>query len=326
MYFRSGELKNDRDYYEDSNEFLEYKVGENLLNFLYLDLEKELNKIINRKINLFNFVLFKMADIIHPYILMFPDYFFEIEEQSKTGYESLDYKSDLDVDKYTHSIIKFYQETYKTAVDLTFNMEYEQLKDLTPSQRYNIFKKSNAHNEGIISIYNNIPPMSLLNIKILNELKDSEYRQEYWYEISSLEQLLALEFQQMMEANIKLKKCGLCEKLTVMDRVHNRVQYCTRPLEENPNQTCQSFMSQKKNLTSIKEHPIKKIYQKKRKSIYFACSQHKEDAATKLTPDFYTNVWIKEATRIYDEYLSKYEQNPSENLINEMLEKLNNIV
>jgi len=80
------------------------------------------------------------------------------------------------------------------------------------------------------------------------------------YRCSSLEEMLYLEFEKMLELDVKIKKCKNCGRYFVLkDNYHT--EYCDR-VPEGETQNCQSLGASAKYAQKVKANPALAIFNK----------------------------------------------------------------
>jgi hypothetical protein len=90
------------------------------------------------------------------------------------------------------------------------------------------------------------------------------------YTVCTIYDMLYLEFTKMLELEIRLKKCGRCEKYFVM-KGNYQTEYCDR-IDEESGYSCQTLASQANYKSKLKENEAWALYNKYYKR-YFARSK-----------------------------------------------------
>jgi hypothetical protein len=73
--------------------------------------------------------------------------------------------------------------------------------------------------------------------------------------------LMRYELMEMITQDIVIKKCANCERYFIQEG-RSDIEYCTRPLQEQPEKTCQSIGALKKYMDKVQTDPIHKEYHK----------------------------------------------------------------
>ena len=119
----------------------------------------------------------------------------------------------------------------------------------------------------------------------------------------------------MLEVNIKIKKCAICDKYFI---VNGQDGECCDNLYKDTGLTCQQVYADRNYKNKRKKNPILKEYDKCYKRMYARYSSRKNLSSEKY------NSWKEEAARERDKALAAYAANPSDTIIEDFKKFLGN--
>lgn len=157
---------------------------------------------------------------------------------------------------------------------------------------------------------NKVPFIDWVKPQITNDLIDSvkclKIRSEQLYATYSLENIIGIEFQKMLEANIKIKKCANCGKYFILKGEY-RTDYCDN-IPEGKKLTCKKIAAINARKNKIKQNPILSEYEKAYKRNYARVANHKM-----TNEDF--RLWVDQASIKRDQTVKEYEATHSDELL-----------
>ncbi len=234
----------------------EFNIGEQLCDFLNTDFENfDSYKTFVNKYSL-NFLI-NFTDI------KFSDYPVPAEE-----YENAIHTIFND---YKYTFINFAQNL-KIDVEYIYNMnELEEIKDLTPLQRFQVITNSDKSSECLNYLDNNKVNINLSSFEILRDYSSFPKRQDetqsivnkanisssYFIECTDIIQTLLIEFIELAKLNIEIKKCRNCNKFFVPDNRSDEI-YCSNIYENG--KTCKEIGHFKVQQKLIQENDNLRIY------------------------------------------------------------------
>lgn len=157
-------------------------------------------------------------------------------------------------------------------VEYIFNMNsLEETKDLTPLQRFQVMTNSDVGNKSLNKIDNNKIKLNLSAFEILRDYSDFPMRQDetqrivgkanvpssYFIECTDIIQTLLIEFIEIANLNIEIKKCRNCGKFFVPDNRSDEI-YCSNIFENG--KTCKEIGHFKVQQKLIHENDNLRIY------------------------------------------------------------------
>lgn len=153
---------------------------------------------------------------------------------------------------------------------------------------------------------------------LINE--NSEWRKReieiiHGYVFEEPEEALQCEFLKMLELGIKIRKCAVCGKYFIITGHNGK---CCDNLYKDTGLTCQQVFADRNYKNKRKKNPVLKEYDKAYKRMYARYSSKKN-----LTSDEYAK-WKNEAAQERDKALKAYAENPSDTVINNFKQFLNN--
>ena len=198
-----------KDLYSSHIEKKEINIGEQLCDFLNTDFENPNSfKTLIKKYGI-NFFL-NLTDIKYS----------DFPVPANEYIQSLDEL--INNHKYVFSL---FRQDLVLDVEYIFNMNsLEETKDLTPLQRYLVMYNSDVGNKSLNKIDNNKIKLNLSAFEILRDYSDFPMRQDetqrivgkanvpssYFIECTDIIQTLLIEFIEIANLNIEIKKCRNC--------------------------------------------------------------------------------------------------------------------
>lgn len=245
-----------KDSYTSHMEKKEFNIGEQLCDFLNFDFENiDDYKNFIKKYGV-NFLL-NLTDI------KFSDYPIPAKE-----YESA-IETIFQECKYT--LLNF-KQALKIDIEYIYNMnELEEIKDLTPCQRFQIITNSDKFSESLKYLDNKKVKVNLSAFEILRDYSSFSKRQDetqrivsvadipssYFIESTDIIQALLIEFVEVANLNIEIKKCRNCGKFFVPDNRSDEI-YCSNIFENG--KTCKEVGHFKVQQKLIQENDNLRIY------------------------------------------------------------------
>lgn len=234
-------------------------------------------------------------------------------------------------------------EAYHDAYVFCFDVDYsEELNMLDATERLYLFNKLWKHNHiyftdiktsyRTVSLNSNLNSGEYfndeLNISFVNwvkknkdlgtlvhQLKEINIQRFQLFPTYHLANIVGIEFQKMVEHNIKIKKCRNCGKYFVLKGDY-ATDYCDR-IPEDETSTCKKIAAIKARKNKVKENPILKEYEKAYKRMYARASNKK------IAHDDFL-IWSGGAMEERDRVSAIYKENPSEELLQEFKDFLGN--
>ena len=234
----------------------EFNIGEQLCDFLNTDFENPNNfKTLIKKYGI-NFFL-NLTDI------KYSDFPVPAEEYEK----SLD--TLINNHKYVFSL---FRQDLMLDIEYIFNMNnLEEIKDLTPLQRFQVMTNSDVSSKSLEKIDNNKVKINLSAFEILRDYSNYPMRQDetqrivskaninssYFIECTDIIQALLIELLEIAKLNIEIKKCRNCGKFFVPDNRSDEI-YCSNIFENG--KTCKEIGHFKVQQKLIQENDDLRIY------------------------------------------------------------------
>ena len=145
--------------------------------------------------------------------------------------------------------------------------------------------------------------------------KECETEVIHGYSFETISEALLCEFLKMLELGIKIRKCTVCGKYFIITGHNGK---CCDNLYKDTGLTCQQVFADRNYKNKRKKNPVLKEYDKAYKRMYARYSSKKN-----LTSDEYAK-WKNEAAQERDKALKAYAENPSDTVINNFKQFLNN--
>lgn len=189
----------------------EFNTGEQLCDFLNTDFENPNSfKSLIKKYGI-NFFL-NLTDI------KYSDFPVPAEE----------YEKSLDILINNHKyVFSLFRQDLMLDIEYIFNMNnFEEIKDLTPLQRFQVMANSDFRSKSLEKIDNNKVKINLSAFEILRDFSNYPMRQDetqkivskaninssYFIECADIIQALLIELLEIAKLNIEIKKCRNCGK------------------------------------------------------------------------------------------------------------------
>ena len=234
----------------------EYNIGEQLCDFLNTDFETpDSFKTLIKKYGI-NFFL-NLTDI------RYSDYPVSSDEYEKSQ------DTVINDNKYIFSL---FRQDLILDIEYIFNMNnLEEIKDLTPLQRFQVMTNSDFRSKSLEKIDNNKVKINLSAFEILRDYSNYPMRQDetqrivskaninssYFIECTDIIQTLLIELLEIAKLNIEIKKCRNCGKFFVPDNRSDEI-YCSNIFEND--KTCKEIGHFKVQQKMIQENDDLRIY------------------------------------------------------------------
>ena len=234
----------------------EYNIGEQLCDFLNTDFETpDSFKTLIKKYGI-NFFL-NLTDI------RYSDYPVSSDEYEKSQ------DTVINDNKYIFSL---FRQDLILDIEYIFNMNnLEEIKDLTPLQRFQVMTNSDFRSKSLEKIDNNKVKINLSAFEISRDYSNYPMRQDetqrivskaninssYFIECTDIIQTLLIELLEIAKLNIEIKKCRNCGKFFVPDNRSDEI-YCSNIYENG--KTCKEIGHFKVQQKLIQENDDLRIY------------------------------------------------------------------
>lgn len=234
----------------------EFNIGEQLCDFINTDFENpDSFKALIKKYGI-NFFL-NLTDI------KYSDFPVPVDEYIKSLDELISNH------KYVFSL---FRQDLMLDIEYIFNMNnLEEIKDLTPLQRFQVMANSDVSSKSLEKIDNNKVKINLSAFEILRDYSDFPMRQDetqrivskaninssYFIECTDIIQTLLVELLEIAKLNIEIKKCRNCGKFFVPDNRSDEI-YCSNIYENG--KTCKEIGHFKVQQKKIQENDDLRIY------------------------------------------------------------------
>lgn len=246
--------------YQDTYSFhitkSEFNIGEQLCDFLNTDFENPNSfKSLIKKYGI-NFFL-NLTDI------KYSDFPVSTEE----------YENSLDILINDHKyVFSLFRQDLMLDIEYIFNMNnLEEIKDLTPLQRFQVMTNSDVSSKSLKKIDNDKVRINLSAFEILRDYSNYPMRQNetqrivskanvsssYFIECTDIIQALLIELLEIAKLNIEIKKCRNCGKFFVPDNRSDEI-YCSNIYENG--KTCKEIGHFKVQQKLIQENDDLRIY------------------------------------------------------------------
>ena len=234
----------------------EYNIGEQLCDFLNTDFKTPDSFMTLIKKYGINFFL-NLTDI------RYSDYLVSSDEYEKSQ-DTL-----INDNKYIFSL---FRQDLILDIEYIFNMNnLEEIKDLTPLQRFQVMTNSDFRSKSLEKIDNNKVKINLSAFEILRDYSNYPMRQDetqrivskaninssYFIECTDIIQTLLIELLEIAKLNIEIKKCRNCGKFFVPDNRSDEI-YCSNIYENG--KTCKEIGHFKVQQKLIQENDDLRIY------------------------------------------------------------------
>ena len=234
----------------------EFNIGEQLCDFLNTDFENPNSfKSLIKKYGI-NFFL-NLTDI------KYSDFPVSTEE----------YENSLDILINDHKyVFSLFRQDLMLDIEYIFNMNnLEEIKDLTPLQRFQVMTNSDVSSKSLKKIDNDKVRINLSAFEILRDYSNYPMRQNetqrivskanvsssYFIECTDIIQALLIELLEIAKLNIEIKKCRNCGKFFVPDNRSDEI-YCSNIYENG--KTCKEIGHFKVQQKLIQENNDLKFY------------------------------------------------------------------
>ena len=234
----------------------EFNIGEQLCDFLNTDFENPNSfKSLIKKYGI-NFFL-NLTDI------KYSDFPVSTEE----------YENSLDILINDHKyVFSLFRQDLMLDIEYIFNMNnLEEIKDLTPQQRFQVMTNSDVSSKSLKKIDNDKVRINLSAFEILRDYSNYPMRQNetqrivskanvsssYFIECTDIIQALLIELLEIAKLNIEIKKCRNCGKFFVPDNRSDEI-YCSNIYENG--KTCKEIGHFKVQQKLIQENDDLRIY------------------------------------------------------------------
>lgn len=234
----------------------EFNIGEQLCDFLNTDFENPNSfKSLIKKYGI-NFFL-NLTDI------KYSDFPVSTEE----------YENSLDILINDHKyVFSLFRQDLMLDIEYIFNMNnLEEIKDLTPLQRFQVMTNSDVSSKSLEKIDNDKVRINLSAFEILRDYSNYPMRQDetqrivskanvsssYFIECTNIIQALLIELLEIAKLNIEIKKCRNCGKFFVPNNRSDEI-YCSNIYENG--KTCKEIGHFKVQQKLIQENDDLRIY------------------------------------------------------------------
>ena len=234
----------------------EFNIGEQLCDFLNTDFENPNSfKSLIKKYGL-NFFL-NLTDI----------------KYSDFPVPAKEYEKSLDILINNHKyVFSLFRQDLMLDIEYIFNMNnLEEIKDLTPLQRFQVMANSDVSSKSLEKIDNDKVKINLSAFEILRDYSNYPMRQDetqrivstaninssYFIECADIIQALLIELLEIAKLNIEIKKCRNCDKFFVPDNRSDEI-YCSNIYENG--KTCKEIGHFKVQQKLIQENDDLRIY------------------------------------------------------------------
>lgn len=234
----------------------EFNIGEQLCDFLNTDFENPNSfKSLIKKYGI-NFFL-NLTDI----------------KYSDFPVPAKEYEKSLDILINNHKyVFSLFRQDLMLDIEYIFNMNnLEEIKDLTPLQRFQVMANSDVSSKSLKKIDNDKVKINLSAFEILRDYSNYPMRQDetqrivstaninssYFIECADIIQALLIELLEIAKLNIEIKKCRNCGKFFVPDNRSDEI-YCSNIYENG--KTCKEIGHFKVQQKLIQENDDLRIY------------------------------------------------------------------
>lgn len=251
-----NEYKKYQDTYSSHIKKSEFNIGEQLCDFLNTDFENpnSFKSLIKKYgINFFlNLTDIKYSDFLVP---------------------AKEYEKSLDILINNHKyVFSLFRQDLMLDIEYIFNMNnLEEIKDLTPLQRFQVMANSDVSSKSLEKIDNDKVKINLSAFEILRDYSNYPMRQDetqrivstaninssYFIECADIIQALLIELLEIAKLNIEIKKCRNCGKFFVPDNRSDEI-YCSNIYENG--KTCKEIGHFKVQQKLIQENDDLRIY------------------------------------------------------------------
>ncbi len=176
--------------------------------------------------------------------------------------------------------LKTLQKEYLELIEFCFDEEFYPyaLGNLTPAERFFVYRELkelpleiNRKEEFSLSIEGNTIDIEKENLQELSNIFDIDLSElidiiqdhksvSVSYQVSSIRDMLELEFTKMLEQDIRFRKCKRCGKYFIMKGNYD-TNYCDR-IAKGETKNCQDIMAMEKYKQKTADNPAINIYNK----------------------------------------------------------------
>lgn len=165
-----------------------------------------------------------------------------------------EYEKSLDILINNHKyVFSLFRQDLMLDIEYIFNMNnLEEIKDLTPLQRFQVMANSDVSSKSLEKIDNDKVKINLSAFEILRDYSNYPMRQDetqrivstaninssYFIECADIIQALLIELLEIAKLNIEIKKCRNCGKFFVPDNRSDEI-YCSNIYENG--KTCEEI-------------------------------------------------------------------------------------
>ena len=184
-----------------------------------------------------------------------------------------EYENSLDILINDHKyVFSLFRQDLMLDIEYIFNMNnLEEIKDLTPLQRFQVMTNSDVSSKSLKKIDNDKVRINLSAFEILRDYSNYPMRQNetqrivskanvsssYFIECTDIIQALLIELLEIAKLNIEIKKCRNCGKFFVPDNRSDEI-YCSNIYENG--KTCKEIGHFKVQQKLIQENDDLRIY------------------------------------------------------------------
>ncbi len=280
------------------------------------------NKIYNRaEFNSFSWDFIFNTDCPNEYISNIDEIRYHPFVQ--LAYDDISDESALSFHTSFHFLKDIFLEPFIFCFDIDFNPLLNKLTALERFYLYNkLYPNSRLSYEGTnisFSVKNdsdfNLSEINTINDDTVALIKRQKIIQVQLYETVKINNMLYIEFNKMLEMNIKIMKCKNCGKYFILKGGYN-TKYCDR-IPEGENNTCQKIAASKKMKEKIDSSPILKEYQRAYKRKYAQVSNRKLG-----NEEF--RLWVEDATQRRNAATDQYKTNQCKQIVEDFIKYLGN--
>lgn len=268
------------------------------------------------------------ANINHPYFNLTTNFLYTLlNEEEKDEYNLL-----------------LIAQSLNEAIDFCCNLEYDnRLNQLSSIQRYYLYLEQHfaSENKTLFNSYtHNMKTSFSLNDsgfaddlcamlfndyceyiisptsnEVINFIQKQKIFPTFLFQADTVFDYLFFEFIKMIELNVQVSVCKNCGKYFILKGDY-ATDYCDR-VPDGKKMTCKKIAAINARKNKVQGNPILKEYEKAYKRMYARQSSHKITAE-----DF--RLWVEAASSKRDLVTAEYNQNPSDDIIQQFKKYLGN--
>lgn len=170
------------------------------------------------------------------------------------------------------NLLIYFNQALKIDIEYIYNMNHlEEIKDLSPRQRFQVMTNSDKQSESLKYLDNNKIKLNLSAFEIFRDYSNFPMRQDetqriadetnipssYFIECTDIVQTLLIELIELANLNIEIKKCKNCGKFFVPDNRSDEI-YCSNIFENG--KTCKEIGHFKVQQKMMQENDTLRIY------------------------------------------------------------------